>query len=127
MQHIANEMLQVVAEYDGWVKKSEIHPLNGSYYAKEIKEQSKVVSLTLFDFEYDISMDWLHPVAMKVIDVLCVNTLSAGMGSRIKYKKLVKAIESALICRPINGQYIDLFNAVHEAISFINQNKQTDT
>ena len=66
---------------------------------------------------YLTSLDWLHPVAMKVL------------GER-KGRDDAETVQSLIrVCcwiAPINGEYIDIFNAVYEGIVFLNELKSKE-
>lgn len=120
---VTNEMLQVVAEYDGWELKGEpdfIPPYKiwikrlpqGTNMIPYISPSGKEYDDWAKQMKYATSMDWLHLVAIKVYYELPNKKVT-----------LTSNIKNALLCEPVNGQYIDLFNAVYEAILFINQNK----
>lgn len=125
---ITNEMLLLVAKYDGWEIVG-IPFFNPPYkiLAKQtpsiIKEipyispSGKEYDDWAKEMKYLTSMDWLHPVALKVLDKLKeISDNDSALYMR-------SAIRSHCSTRPDNGQYIDLFNAVYEGIIFINQNK----
>jgi hypothetical protein len=116
------DKLKVIAEYDGWTFHD--WEKNGlKFCSKYFGNRYEQISVP--ELKYLTSLDWLHPVAMKVADVICVSILSSRGSKRIECKKLIKEIESACFCRAVNGEYTALFNAVYEGIEFLNQNKPT--
>ena len=116
------DKLKVIAEYDGWVKIGSLHPFKPSL-GHQYRKDGLIGVSWLSKMPYLTSLDWLHPVAMKIADVICVSILSSRGSKRIKCKKLIREIESACFCRAVNGEYTTLFNAVYEGIEFLNQNK----
>ena len=63
------------------------------------------------------SLDWLHTVAMKVLGELNELNYSYEEAS-IRY-----LITRGCVKKPINGEYVDLFNAVYDGIVFLNDLK----
>jgi uncharacterized protein YpuA (DUF1002 family) len=94
------DKIRAIAEYDEGdmnLKLTEI----------EIEEHSR----------YLTSMDWLHPVAMKVKGQL--------KQSKAMHWQFYNAnIALSLSSEPINGEYIDLFNDCYKAIQLLNQMKE---
>ena len=113
---ITNEMLQVVAEYDGMSVFQTEHDL---FFKRGIECTPESYDYHLLHLKYATSMDWLHPVAIKAYSELidCKYNDISDITDRCQ------TIQVAILRKPVNGQYIDLFNAVYEAILFINQNK----
>jgi hypothetical protein len=69
------------------------------------------------DVKYLTSLDWLHPVAMDVLSKLHED-------NSFKKLNIEATIECSCVKPPINGEYIDLFNAVYEGIVYLqNQEK----
>jgi len=90
-----NDKLKIIAEYDGW----------------------KNVGVKLMRSMYLTSLDFLHPVAMKVLRQLIAY---ADRESHI----IETAIKQACCKPPINGEYSDLFDATVEGIIYLqNQSK----
>lgn len=129
MQQITHEMLQVVAEYDGWELKGEPnfippykiwikHLPQGTNMIPYISPSGKEYDDWAKQMKYATSMDWLHPVAMKVLKSLQCED-KGDLPS--EFWNVVNCCSLP----PINGQYIDLFKANYEAILFIKQNKET--
>jgi hypothetical protein len=123
------DKVKVIAEYDGWVNTGLLHPFKpvlGYQYRKEgligVSWLSKMPYLT--------SLDWLHGTAMKVIDEVKNYSYSLSehiTESRLKHNYIHTELFPTLIdscCKePINGEYVDLFNAVYDGIVFLNSNK----
>jgi hypothetical protein len=118
-----NDKLKIIAEYDGWVKmeESNLYRRNTHRYLDEM--------------EYLTSLDWLHPVAMKVlgelrelrssafndIDNSGVRTVKECYDTITPYIDMIK---QSCTQPPINGEYSDLFNATVEGIIYLqNQSK----
>lgn len=112
------EMTGIIAKYDGWKVIPE-----GTY----IECHNQIIWFGhggKFNCYYDItpvsnmlyltSMDWLHPIAMKVREKLRI------IGTHKAYKH-VQYIDCACCLDTINGQYIDLFTAVFNGIVFLNE------
>lgn len=124
MQQITHEMLVTIAEYDEW-KISEEYELPQVVYRKG-NDQVEAITISgekneFFskNMRYGTSMDWLHPVALKAYSEL----IDCQYNDISDITDKCETIQSAMMRKPINGQYIDLFNAVYEAILLINQNK----
>lgn len=139
------EKIKVVAEYDGWKvipegTYNECHNQTtwyghggnfGCYH--DIKSEAEMLYIT--------SMDWLHPIAMKVIDELkqrVLITANQYTGSDDNDKPLyaiikdaeyrIGNIQSHCSFEPVLDQYIDLFNSTYEGIELINkQSSSTPT
>jgi hypothetical protein len=63
---------------------------------------------------YLTSLDWLHPVAMNVIERLVdVREMEA--------LRQYCSIRSKCAYAPVNGEYIDLFNAVYNGIVYLKE------
>ena len=94
------EQTRVIAEYDGWkIDRSLAYRGMGA-----IPTQS---------LNYLTDLNALHKVAMDVMQEL----------------PFLSSIQHLIWCsmakRPINGEYIDLFNAVYDGVVFLNQSKTT--
>ena len=120
-----NDKLKEIAVCDGWELKT-IYPLSGEPQKRRWyhDEKSGASSSSIpegdeaFDMSYLTDLNWLHPVAMKVLGELRnVYTLIGA------YKHLV-SISVACAQPPINGEYIDLFNAVYDAIVYLKNAKK---
>lgn len=109
------EMTRVIAEYDGWKyhDKSDVYRPNGYWTLAEIWAGKWVLE----DMAYLTEMNWLHPVVMKVMDGLRQRFCYVGTQEYV----LIHRIEKSCYIKPINGQYIDLFTAVYNGISFLNE------
>lgn len=109
------DKVKVIAEYDGWVNTGLLHPFkpeNGYQYRKE----GLIGVSWLPKMQYLTSLDWLHPVAMKVLKSLeCEDKCDLPS----EFWNIVNCCH----LQPINGEYIDLFNAVYDGIVFLNSNK----
>lgn len=126
------EQTRVIAEYDGWELRGEpdfIHPYK--IWIKQMQTGTKMIPYISpsgkeydgwhKDMKYLTSLDWLHPVAMDVIEQIIV---SIKKGESYSQALLLRSsILSKLQERPINGEYIDLFNAVYEGIVYLNSTK----
>jgi hypothetical protein len=145
-----NEKIKVIAEYDGWVVKGE--PEFKPPYKIWAKQFPQVYKLIPYispsgeeyndwhkNFKYLISLDWLHPVAMKVLKELRakelklidyynnqpfhvdgdVNQIVLKAKSINKLEQVVSNMHYAFLCDPVNGEYIDLFNAVYDGIVYL--------
>jgi hypothetical protein len=125
----------VIAEWDGWELRGEpdfIHPYK--IWIKQMQTGTKMIPyISPSGKEYDgwhnymkylTSLDWLHPVAMDVMDKLTelFNTTMHG-DVFMPALDLIYNIKRACYIRPINGEYIDLFNAVYEGIVYLNSTK----
>jgi hypothetical protein len=121
------DKLKLIAEYDGWLTIPE-----GTY--NECHRQTTWFGhggnygcyhdiTALSNLKYLTSLDWLHPVTMKVIDELwTIKPAQEEVGSPIYYRHAT--LRQRCSNAPVNGEYIDLFNSVVEAIEFLNKVKQ---
>ena len=102
------DKVKVIAEYD----TERLH------FGKTYKQWLKSIGNLPPDVnKYLTSLDWLHPVAMKVMDELRGLEYSGDMSHTIY------TIRQYCATKPINGEYIDLLNAVYDGIVFLNSNK----
>lgn len=110
------EMTRVIAEYDGWKyhDKSDVYRPNGYWTLAEVWAGKWVIE----NLEYLTSMDWLHPVAMKVMGML--NHLYKVSRDR-KFMDLAEQIKIACATKPVKGEYLWLFTAVYNGIVFLNE------
>ena len=109
------EKIEIVAIYDGWEKYDSIR--RPVWYSKG---SFRVDGFDIEHFgKYLTSLDWLHPVAMKVLDELFL--VNHKLPSRI-YSKIYNHCASNMK----GGQYLDLFESVVEGIIFFNQQKQKE-
>lgn len=110
------EMTRVIAEYDGWKyhDKSDVYRPNGYWTLEEIWAGKWVIE----NLDYLTSMDWLHPVAMKVMEML--NHLHKVSRDR-KFTDLAEQIKIACATKPVKGEYLWLFTAVFNGIVFLNE------
>ena len=104
--------IETIAIYDGWEEDCILEP--GSTMLWRHKERDGFRWFK--DMPYLTSLDWLHPVAMKVLH-------DAVLIAKFDDISLMKKIIRACSCAPINGEYISLFNAVYEGIVFLNEQK----
>ena len=146
-----NDKLKIIAEYDGWVIKGE-PDFTAPYkiFVKELAHCDKMIPYTspsgkeyddwAKELKYLTSLDWLHPVAMKVLgelrkieaetareyesQPLFVNGVINE--AKIRARKIDTAhacINSILVyCQiPANnyGEYPGLFNATVEGIIYL--------
>lgn len=126
-----NDKLKIIAEYDGWVIKGE-PDFTAPYkiFVKEFPSYDKMIPyISPTGNEYDgwekelkylTSLDWLHPVAMNVLDKLTElfnDTLDGDVF--VPVSDLEYNIKRSCYIRPINGEYIDLFNATVEGIIYL--------
>lgn len=93
-----NEKQKVIAVFDGWI-------VTGMWIEKDTPD-------------YLTNLNELHRVALDVMDrlyplLITEAAISAYCG-----------IKDALLSRPINSEYIDLFNAVYDGIVYLNQNEK---
>jgi hypothetical protein len=119
---------RVIALYDKWL---EIH--EGTYaechrqtlwFGHGGKFNCYYDITAVSDLKYLTSLDWLHPVAMEVMDKLTElfnDTMDGDVFMPVF--DLEYNIKRSCYIRPINGEYIDLFNAVYDGIVFLNDNK----
>jgi hypothetical protein len=105
------DKVKVIAEYDGWVDDMHNMYVNPNY--------NKGTLMYLSDMPYLTSLDSLHSVAMKVLDGLFVRDLIDN--EEAQWSRAT--IRQYCATKPINGEYIDLFNAVYDGIIFLNSNK----
>jgi len=120
------EKVKAIAEYDGFkFYPNKTNLFAEGYYRKSEFEIRLPNPFAPSELKYLTSLDWLHPVAMNVLDETTKvfnDTLDGDVfvpASDFQYN-----IKRACYIRAINGEYIDLFNAVYEGIIFLNQNKK---
>lgn len=111
------EQTRAIAIYAGWTEDT-YSPDNEDqrWISPVVNETCKHYPLKYMKFL--TSLDWLHPVAMKVLNDLNVyfNLKSNSYSSNIIY-----------CCRLIpndRGEYTDLFNATYDGIAFLSTQKQ---
>jgi hypothetical protein len=104
-----NEKIKTIAEYDGWVVKGNTatkYDLKGEF----LKGDHVAFVPTGMCYSYLTSLDWLHPVAMKVLSELYkIKGELAHTG---------KIVNNCSRCS-VSGKYIDLFNAVYDGIVYL--------
>lgn len=114
-----NDKLKEIAVYDGLVLRQ---PKNSNYEAYYQRFDSDGLIRAEYPLKqlnkYLTSLDWLHPVAMKVLGEL------RNVYTIIGASKHLVSISVACAQPPINGEYSDLFNATYDAIVYLkNQSK----
>jgi hypothetical protein len=114
------DKIKVIAEYDGMSTFETEHDL---FFKRGVGCTPENYDYHLLHLKYLASLDWLHPVAMKVMNGLCVIALSKRGNIETKSKRLFHNIKEQCSTFQINGEYIDLFNAVYDGIVFLNSNK----
>ena len=117
--------IEIIAQYDGCVidtDKSE----EGDIWYKKLYGHDFFLSLSAWHIEkYATSLDWLHPVAMRVVDELNVLKFTIEKtGSSIYY--MTANLLSRCGNKPVNGEYIDLLIMTAKCIEFLNQQKSND-
>ena len=103
--------IETIAIYDGWYKGA------ATYQRKMLEPKKGLHILWISELQYLTSLDWLHTVAMKVLGELNELNYSYEEAS-IRY-----LITRGCVKKPINGEYVDLFNAVYDGIVFLNDLK----
>lgn len=108
------QKIQAIAEYDGWKFTNddpETYP-NGYWYIGS-GVNLRVAQPDLW--KYLRSMDWLHPVAVKVKAEI------RKIEFDIEPFRLFNHIQICCGSAPVNNEYIDLLNAVYSGIEYLNQ------
>lgn len=109
------EQTKTIAEYDGWTFHESSEYPNG-YWSLEGVWAGR---WQLDNMDYLTSMDWLHPVAVNVLDELCkLHDRPLNIEQSIIYR---------LCSRPENGEYNYLFNEVYNGIICIKKTRQNET
>lgn len=122
------EQTRVIAVYDGWELRGEpefIQPYK--IWIKQLSTGTKMIPYISpsgkeydgwhNDMKYLTSLDWLHKVALDVMDR--VDAIKHIEYSYTYTQSILKAFRS----RPINGEYSDLVDAVYEAIVYLKQHE----
>jgi hypothetical protein len=105
------EQTRVIAEWDGWeYLPPSISTPESDYLCKDGKMYPPD------QLPYLTDLNALHPVAMDVL-----NSLRGIQYDQKQY--YVSSIRSYCSTAPINGEYIDLFNAVYDGIVYLNSTK----
>jgi hypothetical protein len=114
-----SEKIELVAVYDGWRKQTTFR--STPWYLKDgVDEGGNIEHFN----KYLTSLDWLHPVAMRVKKQLeDIMNNQREMCTRDTYF-YIEQIDGSCAENQKDGQYIDLFEAVVLAILFINDQKQ---
>lgn len=127
------EQTRVIAEKDGWA-----YVPHSKYLVKDNDRGiighpiDKVAKKLLTDLNtlHEVAMDVMGEIALMQFEVETVAyncTLDDEMLIMKQELEIFKTpfncIRAALTKRPINGQYIDLFNAVYDGVVFLNENK----
>ena len=129
MTYLQKQKLVVIATYDGWVK-------DGYFYTKDTEMEY------LVDIPYLTCLNALHAVAMKVLDELSVpsklndstkwlyqiyQSLPECSDEEFRILEsieiIISDIKQACYQKPINGEYIALFEEVYNGVNFLNQQK----
>jgi hypothetical protein len=130
-----NEKIKTIAEYDGWVVEVERTLRNEPIMSKAVFPHSHY----LYDLPYLTSLDWLHPVAMKLLNELRAKELELIdyynnqpfyvddiVNQEVIYAKrkfrnggAITNILLACSAAPINNEYIYLLNAVYDGIVYL--------
>jgi hypothetical protein len=130
-----NEAVRLVAEYDGWVVALP-HTRKGE---PMMDKPTSSACEYLSNLKYLTSLDWLHPVAMKLLNELRAKELELIdyynnqpfhvddiVNQEVIYAKrkfrnggAITNILLACSAAPINNEYIDLFNAVYDGIVYL--------
>jgi hypothetical protein len=113
------QKIELIALYDGWEKTGYSVAENKRLFRKSCSDSFGFDNERLETMKYLTDLNWLHPVAMKVLDEL-------SEISDIVALSLHRQIFYNCASKPKDGQYIDLFEAVVCAIQFINEQKQTE-
>jgi hypothetical protein len=110
------DKIRVIAEYDGYTVYDKRYPRNHGIGGGDVWNVRK--DIILQKCKYLTSLDWLHPVAMKVIDD------GEKIENPFMWEEHIQPIYRACWQKHVNGEYIDLFNAVYDAIMFLKQVKE---
>lgn len=121
--------VKAIAEYDGWELRGEpefIPPYkiwvkqlpSGTKLIPYISPSGKEYDNWIKDMKYLTSLDWLHPVAMKLLNEL--RQLKDGED----LQHMIFVLRHHCAIPPINGEYRDLLNAVYDGIEFLNRQKK---
>jgi len=123
------EKIELIAMYDGWEKSEFKFKLTGYTFSKSGYCYVREIDLES-DMKYITSLDWLHPVAMKVqgeIRVFEMDILAKGSYGSLELCIRKQSSIASSCSRPSqNGQYLNLFESVVEGILFINEQKQKE-
>jgi hypothetical protein len=120
-----NDKLKIIAEYDGWVDSGRKHiSLDyGNIYTKKGK-YTKRREMFFSEFPYLTSLDWLHPVAIKVMGELEeARRKEISLDTKPVYDIIstyIDMIKQSCTQPPINGEYTKLFDAVADGIDYLN-------
>jgi hypothetical protein len=106
------DQTRVIAEWDGWE------------YIEPAAFRRNGYTLHASELQYLTDLNSLHPVAMDVMDKL-TELFNDTMDGEVfmPVSDLEYNIKRSCYIRPINGEYIDLFNAVYEGIVYLNSTK----
>lgn len=102
--------IEIIAQYDG------ARFLGDGWYSNV---RSCPHNMRIKSMKYTTSLDWLHPVAIKVKDELklCLN-------NNYTSSRFYREIEKWCFVGSVSGEYMGLLMAVAYAIQFLNQQKQ---
>lgn len=124
------DKVKAIAEYDGWELRGEPefippykiwikHLPHGTNMIPYISPSGKEYDDWAKEIKYLTSLDWLHPVALKVYSEI----IDCKYNEISDITDICTTINLAIMYKPINGEYIDIFNAVYDGIVFLNSNK----
>lgn len=110
------DKIKAIAEYDEW-REDEVVDIGGRLYNNpqraHLGDNLGEGFAFLGDMKYLTSLDWLHPVAMKVLDDL--RKLKEGED----LSHMIFVLRHHCAIKPNNGEYWDLFNAVYDGLLFL--------
>ena len=125
MTPVLKEQIIDIATYDGWNvipegTYNECH--NQTIWFGHGGNYDCYIDITAISgMKYLISLDWLHPVAMRVIDELFA--IEYVHNDKIALAQ-TKEIYEGCMCKPnAQGEYDQLFNSVHAAVKIIKKYK----
>jgi hypothetical protein len=104
------EKIKAIAEYDGMSTFETEHDL---FFKRGVGCTPENYDYHLLHLKYLTSLDWLHPVVMKLIDEL----RQLKDGEDLQHMHFVLRHHCAI--PPVNGEYRDLFNAVMDGLLFL--------
>jgi hypothetical protein len=112
-----NDKLKIIAEYDGWEYDNQVKGYCRANLALFFSKEDEVHE------KYITSLDFLHPVAMKVLGELEeARRKEISLDTKPVYDIIstyIDMIKQSCAQPPINGEYSDLFNATVEGIIYL--------